>query len=79
MSTRYASRDDRAGSIPPEPRVTFGVLMAATALLPFVAGRYFTPEIAGKLLVATIPLLLIAVFRTSITSYSVFEPADRRR
>lgn len=75
----HAPADSKSDGAPPEPRVTLGVVMFVTALIPFVALQYLTPETAGKLLTAMIPLLLIAVFRTSITPYTVFESADRRR
>lgn len=82
MATSYDPGDVPADSTsdgtPPEPRVTLGVVMFVTALIPVVALRYFTPELAGKLLTAMIPLLLVAVLRTSITPYTVFESAGRR-
>jgi hypothetical protein len=70
--------DSTSDGTPPEPRVTLGVVMFVTALVPIVAVQYFTPELAGKLLTAMIPLLLIAVLRTSITPYTVFESVGRR-
>jgi len=83
MSTTFGPRDGPGRStsddVPPEPRVTLGVVMLATALIPVVSVQYFGPETAGKLLTAMIPLLLIAVFRTSITSYTVFESVGYRR
>jgi len=58
---------------PSEPRVTLGVVMLATVLLPALVARYFGPEAAGRLVVAMIPFLFVAASRTSITTYSVFE------
>jgi len=83
MTTSYDPSDVPSDSIsdgtPSEPRVTLGVVMFVTALIPIVAVQYLTPEIAGKLLTAMIPLLLFAVLRTSITPYTVFESVGRRR
>lgn len=79
MATSYDPSDVPADAAPAEPRVTLGVVMFVTALIPVVGIRYLTPELAGKLLTAMIPLLLIAVLRTSITPYTVFESARRRR
>lgn len=80
MPTTLGSPEgSKPNGAPPEPRVTLGVVMAATALLPFVAAQYVAPETAGKLLVAMIPLLLVAAYRTSITPYTVFESTGRRR
>jgi hypothetical protein len=81
MSTSYEPADVPAESTPDtpsEPRVTLGVVMFVTAMIPVVGLQYFTPEIAGKLLTAMIPLLAIAVLRTSITPYTVFETGRRR-
>jgi hypothetical protein len=83
MSTTYDPRNDPAepsgDGIPPEPRVTLGVVMAVTALIPIVGVSHLAPETVGKLLVAMIPLLFIAVSRTSLTAYSVFERNGSRR
>ncbi|WP_338740469.1 hypothetical protein [Haloplanus salilacus] len=80
MATSYdpgdVSVDSTPDGTPPEPRVTLGVVMFVTALIPVVAIRYLTPELAGKLLTAMIPLLVVAVLRTSITPYTVFEPGQ---
>lgn len=71
--------DSTSDGTPSEPRVTLGVVMFVTALIPVVAVRYLTPELAGKLLTAMIPLLLVAALRTSITPYTVFESVGWRR
>lgn len=77
MSASYDPGDLQSESTtdgsPPEPRVTLGVVMFVTALIPIVGVQYLSPELAGKLLTAMIPLLLFAVLRTSITPYTVFE------
>lgn len=82
MSTLTRPRDGSGGPAstdgPSEPRVTLGVLMLATVVIPAVSLQYFSPEVAGKILTAMIPLLLVAVLRTSITPYTVFESGPRR-
>jgi hypothetical protein len=69
--------DPSASDGPPEPQVTFGVAMAATALLPAVAAYVAGPELAGRILLALTPFLLFAALRTSFTTYSVFSPRHR--
>jgi|APHM01.1.fsa_nt_gi hypothetical protein len=56
-----------------EPRITLGVLMFATIAVPGVSLRYFDPETAAKLLTTMIPFLLVAISRTSIRSYTVYD------
>jgi len=74
MSAINAPRDDSGHTskdTPSEPRVTLGVLMFAAIAVPGL--RYFDPETAAKLLTAMIPILLVAIFRTSIRSYTIYE------
>lgn len=83
MTALTDSRDDPSGpaseDAPSEPRVTLGVLMLATVTVPAVSLQHLGPETAAKMLTAMIPLLLAAIFRTSITSYTVFESGPRYR
>jgi hypothetical protein len=76
MSAINAPRDDSGHTskdTPSEPRVTLGVLMFAAIAVPGASLRYFDPETAAKLLTAMIPILLVAIFRTSIRSYTIYE------
>jgi L-asparagine transporter-like permease len=83
MNASTHPRDDpsgpKSGDTLSEPRVTLGALMVAAVVVPAVSLRYLGPESAAKILTAMIPLLLIAVFRTSITTYTIFETGPKGR
>jgi hypothetical protein len=83
MAATNAPRDEPSGpavkETPSEPRVTLGFLMLATVVIPAVSVQSLGPETAAKMMTAMIPVLLVAIFRTSISSATVFETDKDRQ